>query len=80
MTTDIVLNSRRKRKLSVDELVAGALIEYPVYLSRMGDALITPEQAMDELLAWRAIDKDSVVVLWWRQCFRMILRLVVGVR
>jgi capsular polysaccharide export protein len=64
--------------LSLDELVAGALIEYPVYLSRMSDALITPEQALDELLAWRA--KAGGGVPWWRQWLRMIVRRVVGVR
>ena len=53
LTKDIVPIPRRARRLSVDELVAGALIEYPVYLSRMSDALITPEQALDELLAWQ---------------------------
>ena len=62
----------------LDELVAGVLIEYPIYLSRVSDALITPEQALDELLAWRG--KTGVAVPWWRQYFRMILRLVVGVR
>ena len=78
LTKDVVENPRRKRRLSLDELVAGALIEYPVYLSRMSDALITPEQALDELLAWRA--KAGVSVLWWRKCFRIVLRLVMGVR
>ena len=64
--------------MSLDALVAGALIDYPVYLSRVSDALITPEVALDELVAWRA--KAGGVVPWWRQCFRMVLRLVVGVR
>jgi len=59
-------------------LVAGALIEYPIYLSRVSDALIAPEQALDELLAWRA--RTGGAVPWWRECFRMVLRRVVGVR
>ncbi len=78
LTRDVVPNLRRSRRLSLDELVAGALIEYPIYLSRMSDALITPEKAMDELLAWRA--KSGGTVPWWRQCFRIVLRLVIGVR
>ena len=78
LTTDIVPNSRRCRQLSLEELVAGALIEYPLYMSRISDALITPEQALEELLSWRA--KTDVTVSWWRKCFRIILRLVVGVR
>lgn len=78
LTTDIIPNSRRNRQLSLDQLVAGALIEYPVYLSRKSDALITPEQALDELLDWRA--KTGGAVPWWRECFRVVLRRVVGVR
>jgi len=78
LTMDVVPNLRRGRRLLLDELVAGALIEYPLYLSRVSDALITPEQALDELMAWRA--KAGGVVPWWRECFRMVLRRVVGVR
>lgn len=78
LTTDKVANPRRQRRLSLAELVAGALIEYPVYLSRFGPALISPEQALDELVAWR--NKDGGSNPWWREGFRMILRQVVGVR
>lgn len=78
LTMDIVPNPRRDRRLSLDELVAGALIEYPIYLSRVSDALITPEQALEELLAWRA--KAGGAVPWWRKSFRMVLRRVVGVK
>lgn len=78
LTMDVVPNPRRNRRLSLDELVAGALIAYPIYLSRVRDALITPEQALDELLAWRA--KADGTTPWWRECFRMVLRRVVGVR
>ena len=78
LTSDVVPVARRGRHLSLDELVAGTLIEYPVYLSRSSDRLITPEQALDELLAWRA--RAGVAVPWWRQCFRVLLRRIVGVR
>jgi capsular polysaccharide export protein len=78
LTMDIVPNPSRGRRLSLDELAAGALIEYPIYLSRVSDALITPEQALDELLAWRI--KTGGAEPWWRECFRMVLRRVVGVR
>ncbi len=78
LTMDAVPIPRRSRQLLLDELVAGALIAYPIYLSRMSDALITPEQALDELLAWR--DKTGGAVPWWRKLFRMVLRRVVGVR
>ena len=78
LTNDVVPVPRRGRRLSLDELVAGALIEYPLYLSRSSDCLITAEQAMDELLAWRT--QAGTGARWWRECFRMVLRRVVGVR
>ncbi len=45
--------ARRERRLSLDELVYGALIAYPRYVSRRSGWQITPEQAIDELVAWR---------------------------
>jgi capsular polysaccharide export protein len=78
LTRDIVPHTRRRRSLTIDELVAGALIAYPLYLSRTNDALITPERALDELVAWRA--KAGSSLPWWRRCFRVFLRLVIGVR
>ena len=78
LTQDIVPIHRRARQLSIEELVAGALIMYPVYLSRMSDALITPEHALDELLAWRT--KVGMGVPWWRHCFTILLRQIMGVR
>jgi capsular polysaccharide export protein len=78
LTTDMVPIPRRIRRLSLDELVAGTLIEYPLYLSRKGYTLISPEQAIDELVAWRA--SLSGVVPWWRDLYRIVLRRIVGVR
>lgn len=78
LTADKLPNPRRVRRLSLDELVAGVLIEYPVYLSRSSNALISPEEALDELLAWR--ERAGSNAPWWREGFRMILRQVVGVR
>jgi capsular polysaccharide export protein len=77
LTADKVPNARRVRRLSLNELIAGALILYPKYLSRTGDALISPEQALDELVAWRA---KANVAPWWREFSRELLRRVVGVR
>jgi capsular polysaccharide export protein len=54
LTTDIVPHMRRTRRLSMEELVAGTLILYPTYVSRISGLFITPEQALDELLSWRA--------------------------
>ena len=78
LTTDKMPISRRTRSLMLDELVAGALILYPRYMNRKGDALISPEEALDELLAWRVRTGGNTA--WWRKVFRMVLRRVVGVR
>ncbi len=78
LTSDVVPHPRRSRRLTLDELVAGALIEYPLYFSRDGKRLLPPESALDELLAWRA--RTSGVTPWWRKAFRVVLRVVVGVR
>ena len=53
LTRDAHTCPRRGRQLSLDALVYGALIAYPRYVSRASGWQITPEQAIDELLAWR---------------------------
>ena len=53
LTTDTVPVARRKRQLSIDALVAGALIVYPTYVSQHTGRFVTPEQAIDELLDQR---------------------------
>ena len=78
LTQDVIPNLRRGRPLLLDELVAGALIEYPLYLSRTQDKLISPEQSLDELLLWR--DQAGRNTPWWRKLFRVVLRNIVGVR
>jgi len=78
LTTDLVTNSRRTRHLTLDELVAGALIMYPFYLSRDGSRLLTPELALDELLMWR--ERTGTATPWWRNIVRIFLRLIIGVR
>jgi capsular polysaccharide export protein len=78
LTHDFMPNDRRRRRLTLDELVAVTLIKYPLYLSRDGNSLISPEQALDELLSWRTRTggKDP----WWRGIIRVFLRRIVGVR
>lgn len=78
LTKDIIANSRRIRRLSIDELVAGALLLYPLYLSRKTDALISAEDALDELLEWR--DHAGESTPWWRHIMRFFIRRIVGVR
>jgi capsular polysaccharide export protein len=53
LTRDHETCSRRGRPLDLDALVHAALIDYPRYLSRGSGWFITPEQAIDELIAWK---------------------------
>jgi capsular polysaccharide export protein len=71
LTQDQHLHPRRSRRLQLDELVAGALLRYPVYLSRSTGRRCTPEQAVDELLTWRAC--RSARDPWWRRWARPFL-------
>jgi len=50
MTPETAL--RRSRRLSLDELVFGALIRYPTYVSINSGHFIEPEQAIDEIQEW----------------------------
>ena len=78
LTRDMLPVARRQRRLTLDELVAGVLMDYPLYLSRDGRHLLTPEAALDTLAEWRRRSAGRTV--WWREGFRMILRRVAGVR
>ncbi len=78
LTRDILPIARRQRRLDMDELVAGVLIDYPLYLSRDRKRLISPEHALDELTAWRI--RTGGKVPWWRRFIRIFLRRIIGVR
>ncbi len=73
LTTDLHPIDRRLRMLSLDELVAGALILYPTYVSRITGHFTTPEQALQELKAWREAGGAARPSLG-RQLWRMALR------
>jgi len=72
LTTDVAAVARRTRSLSLDELVAGALILYPTYVSRKTGRFTSPERALDELLAWLS---ESGELPLWRKLFRFVLGL-----
>lgn len=72
LTVDMNPVARRVRKLELDELVAGALILYPTYISRATDAFATPERAVEELGEWRAAGPSTMPL--WRRGRRHILR------
>lgn len=52
LTEDRHPHPRRTRRLALDELVAGTLIIYPTYVSRLTGAFTTPERALYELSHW----------------------------
>jgi capsular polysaccharide export protein len=54
LTEDKLPIPRRTRKLTLDELVAGALLLYPRYLSGGTGKLVAAEDVVTELLAWRS--------------------------
>lgn len=72
LTDDVDPVARRTRRLTVDELVAGALILYSTYISRTTGKFTTPERVLAELLAWRR-DAESQPV--WRRALGWILHL-----
>jgi capsular polysaccharide export protein len=72
LTHDMAPLARRTRRLSLDELVAGVLIEYPLYVSRTTKRYTSPERALDELAAWR--EKNSSGLPLWRRGLRIALR------
>jgi capsular polysaccharide export protein len=73
LTRDIIPVGRRTRRLGVDEVVAGALIEYPRYVSRVTNRYTSPERAVEELVEWRNIGPSRMPV--WRRGLRLVLTL-----
>ncbi len=72
LTLDTHPHPRRTRTLALDELIAGALILYPSYVSRETGELSSPEVVLDELLTWRAEPIPPVVPLM-RKVMRKVL-------
>ncbi|MEB3170039.1 MAG: capsular polysaccharide biosynthesis protein [Synechococcaceae cyanobacterium] len=73
LTQDAHRCPRRGRQLSLDALVYGALIAYPRYVSRFSGWQISPEQAIDELLAWRQEHRPRLA--WRTALIRLWARL-----
>lgn len=71
LTQDRHPHPRRTRQLTLDALVAATLLIYPVYVSRATSKVSSPEQALQELLAWRAQSPGELV--WWRRWLRPFL-------
>ena len=74
LTQDRHAHPRRNRRLALDELVAGALLLYPVYVSGVSRQPCTPEQALQELVAARGAGGLAGHPLpWWRRMLRPLL-------
>lgn len=74
LTEDAHPHPRRTRRLALDELVAGALLRYPIYLSPTSGERCTAEQALNELLELRA-RRPAGIPLWRRLLRPLIARL-----
>jgi capsular polysaccharide export protein len=61
LTSDLLPPARRSRRLTLDELVAGALLLYPRYIHPTSGQRCTAEAVLDELEAARA------QAVWWRR-------------
>ncbi|WP_434534082.1 capsular polysaccharide biosynthesis protein [Burkholderia anthina] len=64
------VRQRRNRALTLDELVAAALILYPTYVSRTTRRFTTPERALQELVEWRATPRVPRWRHWVARLFR----------
>jgi capsular polysaccharide export protein len=63
---------RRTRKLTLDQLVAGVLIRYPLYLDRVGFTASTPEAVIAELVAELKQRPSTVQMSNWRRKLRKL--------
>ncbi len=72
LTQDALAMPRRTKKLDIDELVAGVLLEYSIYVSRVTGQVCQAEQVLEELLLWRARSSSSVA--FWRKMLRPLIR------
>jgi capsular polysaccharide export protein len=81
LTEDRESLPRRTRRRGIDDLVAAALILYPVYVSRSSGRFATPERAVDELLTWKA-QRPAVSgpAGLGRAIWRLVLRCAVSLR
>ncbi|CAB3661580.1 hypothetical protein LMG26690_00600 [Achromobacter animicus] len=67
LTTDRVAAARRQRKLTVDDLVAGALLHYPIYFDRCLNGYTTCEATLRYLIKARQLQSGYGVHAPFRQ-------------
>ena len=78
LTNDLLPIPRRSRRLTLDQLVAASLLLYPRYFNKANTQLLTPEQALGELVSWR--QQQSVLMRPYFWLKRLIVRAVVGIK
>lgn len=71
LTTDVYPVARRTRRLTLDELVAGALLHYPVYLAPGASRPCSAEDALAALLPLIEAAPDRLPL--WRRALRPFL-------
>jgi len=74
LTEDINPVARRSRRLSLEMLVAGTIIEYPTYVSNKTFKKITAEEAIFELHLMKK-DKNTSEK-WWRRFIRPFIKML----
>lgn len=72
LTQDTLPAQRRSRKLDIDQLVAGVLLAYPTYVSRLTGKVCEAEQALAELLSRRSASHGDLP--FWRKMLRPLLK------
>jgi len=72
LTQDALPTPQRTRKLDIDQLVAGVLLAYPTYVSRVTGQVCEAEQALAELLSWRSDSPGDLPL--WRKMLRPLLK------
>jgi capsular polysaccharide export protein len=73
LTQDFYPIHRRTRILTLNQLIAGVLLLYPRYVSRITGEFISPEQAVDDLDAWRETPLPGGP-RWYVRLRRLLLR------
>ena len=73
LTIDEMAIERRNRKLSLEELVAGCLIRYPTYISRVSGMYTSPERVVEELIQQK--EKGVERMPLWRKFIRDLVKI-----
>jgi capsular polysaccharide export protein len=73
LTNDWLPVSRRQRQLSLAQLIAGALLIYPMYFHPKSDGYTTASNIVECLAEQR--QQEVAKQIWWRRLLEWYLRL-----